>query len=38
VRAPRSVDLAAYMEAWRARVRPPGAIRLAIDIDPYSFV
>lgn len=37
VRAPRSVDLGAYMEAWRARLRPSGAIRIAIDIDPYSF-
>ena len=25
-------------DAWRARVRPPGAIRVAIDIDPYSFL
>jgi len=38
VRADRSVDLSAYMAAWRARVRPPGAIRVAIDIDPYSFL
>ena len=38
VRADRTVDLSAYMAAWRARVRPPGAIRVAIDIDPYSFL
>jgi primosomal protein N' (replication factor Y) len=38
VQAERSVDLSAYMAAWRARVRPPGAIRVAIDIDPYSFL
>jgi primosomal protein N' (replication factor Y) len=38
VRADRTVDLAAYMEAWRARVRVPAAIRLAIDIDPYTFL
>jgi len=38
VRADRGVDLSAYMAAWRARVRPPGAIRVAIDIDPYSFL
>jgi len=37
VRADRGVDLSAYMAAWRARVRPPSAIRLSIDIDPYSF-
>jgi len=38
VRADRAVDLSAYMAAWRARVRPPGQIRVAIDIDPYSFL
>lgn len=38
VRADRTVDLSAYMATWRARVRPPGAIRVAIDIDPYSFL
>jgi len=38
VRSDRSVDLSAYMAAWRARVRPPGAIRVTIDIDPYSFL
>ncbi|MBU1375282.1 MAG: primosomal protein N' [Alphaproteobacteria bacterium] len=38
VRADRGVDLSAYMAAWRARVRPPGQIRVAIDIDPYSFL
>jgi primosomal protein N' (replication factor Y) (superfamily II helicase) len=38
VRADRTVDLSGFMAAWRARVRPRGAIRLAIDIDPYSFL
>ncbi|HSV03077.1 MAG TPA: primosomal protein N', partial [Phenylobacterium sp.] len=38
VRADRGVDLSAYMAAWRARVKPPGALRLSIDIDPYSFL
>ncbi|MGZ6015756.1 MAG: primosomal protein N', partial [Phenylobacterium sp.] len=38
VRADRTVDLSAYMATWRARVRPPAAIRVAIDIDPYSFL
>jgi len=38
VRADRGVDLSAYMAAWRARVKPPGAVRLTIDIDPYSFL
>jgi primosomal protein N' (replication factor Y) len=38
VRADRVVDLSAYMATWRARVKPPAAIRVAIDIDPYSFL
>ncbi|MFC3071407.1 primosomal protein N' [Phenylobacterium soli] len=38
VRADRTVDLSAYMAAWRARVRPKGQTRVAIDIDPYSFL
>jgi primosomal protein N' (replication factor Y) len=38
VRADRGVDLSAYMATWRARVRPPSAVRLAIDIDPYTFL
>ena len=38
VRADRGVDLSAYLAAWRARVKPPAAIRLAIDVDPYSFL
>src|SRR4029079_3052488 len=38
VRADRSVDLQAFMATWRARVRPPASVRVAIDIDPYSFL
>ncbi|RAK57462.1 primosomal protein N' [Phenylobacterium deserti] len=38
VRADRGVDLSAYMTTWRARVKPPASVRLAIDIDPYSFL
>jgi primosomal protein N' (replication factor Y) len=38
IRADRTVDLSAYLATWRARVRPPGAIRVAIDVDPYSFL
>lgn len=38
VQADRTVDLSAYMAAWRARVKPPGQVRLTIDIDPYSFL
>ena len=38
VRADRSVDLQAFMTTWRARARPPSAVRMSIDIDPYSFL
>lgn len=38
VRADRNVDLSAYMATWRARVKPPGSVRVAIDVDPYSFL
>ena len=38
VQATRGVDLSAYMAAWRARVKLPGAARLGVDIDPYSFL
>ena len=38
VRADRTVDLSAYLAAWRARVKPPGSVRVVIDVDPYSFL
>jgi primosomal protein N' (replication factor Y) len=38
VRTDRTVDLQAYLAAWRARVKPPGSVRVVIDVDPYSFL
>ena len=38
VKAPRSVDLSAYMAAWGARLKLPTSVRVSIDIDPYSFM
>ena len=38
VQAERSVDLQAFLGAWRARIKVPSAIRLAVDVDPYSFL
>ena len=38
VRADRNIDLQGYLSAWRARVKVPGALRLTIDVDPYSFL
>jgi len=38
VKSPRSVDLSAYMTAWAGRLKLPSQVRLAVDIDPYSFL
>ena len=38
VRADRVVDLQGYLAAWRARVKRPSSVRVAVDVDPYSFL
>jgi primosomal protein N' (replication factor Y) len=38
VRADRTVDLQAFMAAWRARAKIPASVRVTVDIDPYSFL
>ena len=38
VRAERRVNLQAYLGAWRARVKVPNAVRMSVDVDPYSFL
>jgi primosomal protein N' (replication factor Y) len=38
VRTDLSVDVSAYMTAWRDRLKIPSAVRLHIDIEPYSFL
>lgn len=38
ITAPREVDLSAYMAAWLKAVKLPNAARMAVDIDPYSFL
>ncbi|HEY5070712.1 MAG TPA: primosomal protein N' [Caulobacteraceae bacterium] len=38
VRAERSVDLQGFLAAWRARMNPPAAVRVVLDVDPYSFL
>ncbi len=38
VKAPREIDVQAYLRAWLAAMPPlKGDIRLTVDIDPYSF-
>ena len=38
VRADRDVDLQGFLRAWLARVKIPSSVRLAVDVDPYSFL
>jgi primosomal protein N' (replication factor Y) len=39
VKAPRELDLQAYLRAWLATMpKPPSDLRLVVDVDPYSFL
>jgi primosomal protein N' (replication factor Y) len=39
VKAPRELDLQAYLRAWLATLpKPASDLRLTVDIDPYSFL
>ncbi|MEO1966264.1 primosomal protein N' [Hyphomonas sp.] len=38
VKSPRNVDLSAYMSAWLGKIKLPAAVRMSVDIDPYSFL
>jgi primosomal protein N' (replication factor Y) len=38
VRADKSIDLSAYLRAWRGRVKTPSSVRVSVDIEPYSFI
>lgn len=37
-RANRGVDISAFLAAWVARVKLHSAVRVQIDVDPYSFL
>jgi primosomal protein N' (replication factor Y) (superfamily II helicase) len=37
-RAERQVDLSAFLSAWRDRVKLPTSVRVALDVEPYSFM
>ena len=38
VRADRGVDVSAFLAAWSGRVKLHSAVRVQIDVDPYSFL
>ncbi len=38
VKAPRNANLQMVLRDWLTRAKPPSAIRVQVDIDPYSFV
>jgi primosomal protein N' (replication factor Y) (superfamily II helicase) len=38
VRSDRNVDLSAFLSAWRERVKLPSAVRVTLDVEPYSFM
>lgn len=38
VKTARNVNIQAYMQAWLGPLKVPGAVRVSVDIDPYSFL
>jgi primosomal protein N' (replication factor Y) len=38
IRAYRGVDVSAFLASWMARVKLHSAVRVQIDVDPYSFL
>jgi primosomal protein N' (replication factor Y) (superfamily II helicase) len=38
VKAKRGINLQAVLRQWLGRVKVPGAVRVQVDIDPYSFL
>ena len=38
IRSDRNVDLSAFLTAWKERVKLASAVRMAIDVEPYSFM
>ncbi|MBL4869532.1 MAG: primosomal protein N', partial [Robiginitomaculum sp.] len=38
IKAEMKVNLSAYMQVWKSRLRPPNKTKLQIDIDPQGFM
>ena len=38
VRSDRNVDISAFLSAWKERVKVPSGVRVALDVEPYSFM
>jgi primosomal protein N' (replication factor Y) (superfamily II helicase) len=38
VKAPRDVNIQAFLRTWLKDIKPKGALRLDIDVDPYNFL
>ncbi len=38
LKAPKSMNVQAYLGAWFEGFKPPSSVRVTVDIDPYSFL
>ncbi len=38
IRSDRNVDLSAFLSAWKERVKLASAVRVTLDVEPYSFM
>ena len=38
VKAPRDVNIQAFLRLWLKGIKPKGSLRLDIDVDPYNFL
>ncbi len=38
IKCTRDVDIQSFLQTWLTDIKPRGSLRLAVDIDPYSFM
>jgi primosomal protein N' (replication factor Y) (superfamily II helicase) len=38
VKAPREVNIQAYLREWLREVKPKGSVQVTVDVDPYNFL